>query len=135
MGRLAEAHYFGAAIAFPQLLVPNAIRNDQAFLACAITSLSDRILSIFIATEAAHAVRNDRCGATQWRPSMSGMQIRFEDGAAYDRGMGQWSRVAGNVFLDWVAPEPGLRWVDVGCGSGAFSELMTQRCAPAEIQG
>ena len=66
---------------------------------------------------------------------MSGLQIRFEDGAAYDRAMGQWSLIAGNVFLDWLAPETGLRWLDVGCGSGAFSELIALRCAPAESQG
>src|ERR1700733_8762580 len=62
-------------------------------------------------------------------------RIRFDDGAAYDQGMGRWSLIAGNVFLDWLAPNPGLRWVDVGCGSGAFSELVALRCAPAESQG
>ena len=61
--------------------------------------------------------------------------IRFDDGAAYERGMGSWSRLAGQIFLDWLAPSPGLRWIDVGCGSGAFTELLVQRCAPAEIQG
>jgi ubiquinone/menaquinone biosynthesis C-methylase UbiE len=66
---------------------------------------------------------------------MSEPRIRFEDGAAYDQGMGRWSLIAGNVFLDWLAPEAGLRWIDVGCGSGAFSELVVQKCAPAEIQG
>jgi SAM-dependent methyltransferase len=62
-------------------------------------------------------------------------QIRFEDGAAYERMMGVWSRLAGDIFLDWVAPPPGLRWIDVGCGNGAFTELLCQRCAPAEIHG
>jgi SAM-dependent methyltransferase len=61
--------------------------------------------------------------------------IRFEDGAAYDRGMGRWSLLAGEVFLDWLAPQRGARWIDVGCGSGAFSELLYQRRAPAEVQG
>ena len=61
--------------------------------------------------------------------------IRFDDGAAYERGMGVWSRLAGNVFLDWLAPAPDLQWVDVGCGSGAFTEAVLQRCTPAEIQG
>ena len=61
--------------------------------------------------------------------------IRFDDGAAYDRGMGVWSQLAGQVFLDWLAPSSGLRWIDIGCGSGAFTELLAQRCAPAEIQG
>ena len=62
-------------------------------------------------------------------------QIRFEDGDAYERSMGVWSRLAGEVFLDWLGPSPGLRWVDVGCGSGAFTELIVQRCAPKEAQG
>src|SRR5262249_30678828 len=45
---------------------------------------------------------------------MSEPQIRFDDGAAYERMMGTWSRLAGAVFLDWLKPAPGLRWVDVG---------------------
>lgn len=66
---------------------------------------------------------------------MAETQFRFDDGAAYERMMGTWSRLAGDVFLDWLAPNPGLRWVDVGCGNGAFSELIVERCAPAEVQG
>jgi SAM-dependent methyltransferase len=62
-------------------------------------------------------------------------QIRFDDGAAYERMMGIWSRHAGMVFIDWFAPAPGLKWIDVGCGNGAFSELLVERCAPAEVQG
>jgi SAM-dependent methyltransferase len=61
--------------------------------------------------------------------------IRFEDGAAYERMMGVWSRLAGAVFLDWFAAPTGLRWVDVGCGNGAFTELLFDRCKPAEVQG
>src|SRR5215472_4348602 len=43
--------------------------------------------------------------------------------------------VAGRVFLDWPSPATGLRWIDVGCGSGAFTEQLIQCCAPAETQG
>ena len=66
---------------------------------------------------------------------MAEPQIRFEDGAAYERMMGIWSRLAGDIFLDWLAPRPGLRWIDVGCGNGAFTERIVERCAPAEVQG
>jgi ubiquinone/menaquinone biosynthesis C-methylase UbiE len=62
-------------------------------------------------------------------------QIRYDDGAAYERMMGAWSRLAGEIFLDWLAPPPGLRWIDIGCGSGAFTKLLIERCAPAEVQG
>src|SRR3954469_7908029 len=66
---------------------------------------------------------------------MAEPQIRFDDGAGYERMMGKWSRIAGDVFLQWLKPAAGLRWIDVGCGNGAFTELLTERYAPAEIQG
>jgi SAM-dependent methyltransferase len=62
-------------------------------------------------------------------------EIRFRDGAAYERYMGVWSRSAGDAFLDWLRPRPGLRWLDVGCGSGAFTETLAARCAPASLHG
>jgi len=66
---------------------------------------------------------------------MAEHEIRFDDGAAYERMMGVWSRLAGDIFLEWLAPRSGLRWIDIGCGSGAFTELLFERCAPAEVQG
>lgn len=66
---------------------------------------------------------------------MSEQPIRFDDGASYERMMGAWSRAVGDVFLDWLSPQPGRNWVDVGCGSGAFTELLCQRCAPASVRG
>jgi SAM-dependent methyltransferase len=62
-------------------------------------------------------------------------QIRFDDGAAYERYMGKWSQLAGETFLDWLAPPSGLRWLDVGCGNGAFTEMLVERCAPVSVQG
>jgi ubiquinone/menaquinone biosynthesis C-methylase UbiE len=66
---------------------------------------------------------------------MTEQQIRFDDGAAYERMMGAWSRLAGEIFLDWLAPRTGLKWIDVGCGNGAFTELIVAKGAPAEVQG
>jgi SAM-dependent methyltransferase len=66
---------------------------------------------------------------------MAQRSIRFDDGAAYERMMAVWSRSAGQVFLDWLSPAAGLRWIDVGCGNGAFTELIVQRCAPSAVQG
>ncbi|MEI8144222.1 MAG: methyltransferase domain-containing protein [Alphaproteobacteria bacterium] len=66
---------------------------------------------------------------------MSQPTIPFQDGAAYERMMGRWSRLAGETFLDWVQAPSGLNWVDVGCGNGAFTELIVERTAPASIQG
>ena len=59
----------------------------------------------------------------------------FTDGAAYERLMGRWSRRAGDVFLKWLEAPKGLRWLDVGCGTGVFTEQVIQGCAPAAVVG
>src|SRR4029453_10836848 len=94
---------------------------------------------------------------------MAEPQIRFDDGAAYERMMGVWSRLAGDILLDWLArarvlpggdrglrhagrlagkisldwpaPRSDRRWSDVGCGNAAFTDLIEKRHAPAEVQG
>lgn len=66
---------------------------------------------------------------------MTEPQIRFDDGAAYEDFMGKWSQLAGDTFLHWLAPPPGLNWLDVGCGNGAFTELLVARCAPVAVHG
>ncbi len=65
---------------------------------------------------------------------MAEQQFRFNDGAAYEQMMGAWSRRAGQAFLDWLALPAGLSWIDIGCGSGAFTELLVERCAPAAVE-
>lgn len=62
-------------------------------------------------------------------------EIRFDDGAAYERLMGRWSRLAGEQFLDWLDAPEASHWIDVGCGNGAFTELLLERCRPASVQG
>jgi SAM-dependent methyltransferase len=57
----------------------------------------------------------------------------FVDGEAYERRMGRWTRLAGEAFLDWLDAPLGLQWLDVGCGNGAFNEVLTARCVPAQI--
>ncbi|MFT5511277.1 MAG: ubiquinone/menaquinone biosynthesis C-methylase UbiE, partial [Hyphomicrobiaceae bacterium] len=66
---------------------------------------------------------------------MSENKSYFPDSQAYELGIGQWSRVAGKIFLDWLGLPPGLGWLDVGCGTGAFTELVIDRNAPGAISG
>ena len=57
----------------------------------------------------------------------------FTDGEAYERLMGRWSRLVGEVFLDWFDVPKGLRWLDVGCGNGAFTEELIAHCTPSTV--
>jgi SAM-dependent methyltransferase len=56
-------------------------------------------------------------------------------GDSYDAYMGRWSRVIAPHFLEWLALPAGLDWLDVGCGTGALSETILSRCAPARLRG
>lgn len=47
--------------------------------------------------------------------------------------MGRWSRAAGEAFVDWLSLPQGLRWLDVGCGTGAFTQVIHDRCSPQQV--
>lgn len=66
---------------------------------------------------------------------MSAPTIKFDDGAVYERMMGKWSGLAGRAFIDWLSPPPNLRWVDIGCGNGAFTQLLVEHCTPMTVEG
>ncbi len=57
----------------------------------------------------------------------------FTDGEAYEMLMGRWSRLVGDKFIDWLDAPKSLRWLDVGCGNGAFTEQLINHCAPAQV--
>jgi SAM-dependent methyltransferase len=64
---------------------------------------------------------------------MTATDFRFTEGAAYERFMGPWTRAVGAVFLHWLAIPAKQRWLDIGCGTGVFTELILEKTAPSEI--
>src|SRR5512141_2932819 len=65
---------------------------------------------------------------------MTDTTIRFDDGAGYEIMMGRWSLLVGERFIDWIDVPDGLRWLDIGCGNGAFTQLLVERCKPSGVQ-
>ena len=59
----------------------------------------------------------------------------FDDGEAYEQFMGRWSRELGKAFLTWMRPPETADWLDVGCGTGIFTDLISDMCAPASVIG
>jgi ubiquinone/menaquinone biosynthesis C-methylase UbiE len=64
---------------------------------------------------------------------MSESKVVFDDGDAYERLMGRWSRATGAIFLEWLAPGTDATWLDVGCGTGVFTQLVLDTCKPRSI--
>ncbi len=60
---------------------------------------------------------------------------RWEQGDRYEPYVGRWSRLVAQEFLAWLGAPAGLAWLDVGCGTGALTEAIARRCAPAHLAG
>jgi len=58
------------------------------------------------------------------------MKDSWQSGNPYEYFMGRWSKLVANGFVDWLSPVSQKRWLDVGCGSGALSEAIINKCAP-----
>lgn len=56
-------------------------------------------------------------------------------GEAYEGYVGRWSRLVAADFVRWLGVEPGRRWLDIGCGTGALTQVVVSNCRPASVQG
>lgn len=59
----------------------------------------------------------------------------FADGGAYQKFMGERSRLGGQQFVKLLDLPARLSWLDVGCGTGAFSAVILEDCDPSALIG
>lgn len=57
----------------------------------------------------------------------------WTSGKPYETYMGSWSRLIAPRFVAWLAAKPGLRWLDIGCGTGALSDAILAQADPAAV--
>jgi len=61
--------------------------------------------------------------------------ISWRSGDAYETYVGRWSRRVAEIFVDWLDVPAGLRWLDVGCGTGALAGRVAAVAAPDLLVG
>ncbi|MFD9486896.1 class I SAM-dependent methyltransferase [Streptomyces sp. NPDC059991] len=77
----------------------------------------------------------DTAGGQAERIARDGRFDVWAAGTAYERYMGRWSRTVAERFVTWLGCADGLRWLDVGCGTGALTTTVAARCGPAALLG
>ena len=60
---------------------------------------------------------------------------RWDAGSDYEVFMGRWSRLVAEKFVKQLRVPPGLRWLDVGCGTGALLDIVLDAGEPAVVAG
>src|SRR3954468_5122429 len=65
----------------------------------------------------------------------STMAESWADGHAYERFIGRWSRQVAPRFVRWLQLPAGLRWLDLGCGTGALTLAVLENAEPASVLG
>lgn len=63
------------------------------------------------------------------------MHDSWASGDAYERYVGRWSRPVAAEFVRWLGLPSGLRWMDVGCGTGALASAVLAAANPAGVRG
>lgn len=59
----------------------------------------------------------------------------WERGSPYEQYIGRWSREIAPLFLTWLDAPADRCWLDVGCGTGALSAAILNRCTPSSLIG
>ncbi len=56
-------------------------------------------------------------------------------GDRYEPYVGRWSRLVAREFLAWLAVPSGRDWLDVGCGTGALTQVILDVADPRAVRG
>jgi ubiquinone/menaquinone biosynthesis C-methylase UbiE len=62
------------------------------------------------------------------------LQDSWSGADAYEDYMGRWSRMMALEVLNWLNQPPGMRWADIGCGTGALTAAILETAAPGSVQ-
>lgn len=54
---------------------------------------------------------------------------------AYGWRVGRWSRMVGRSLVEWLNRPAGLRWLDIGCGTGSLSQAILETSGANRLVG
>ena len=56
-------------------------------------------------------------------------------GDLYEPYIGRWSRLVAREFLSWLSVPADMDWLDVGCGTGALTQVILETATPHSVTG
>ena len=65
---------------------------------------------------------------------MEGKDV-WDAGNLYEPYVGRWSRLVAREFLSWLSVPADKDWLDVGCGTGALTQVILETAMPHAVRG
>ena len=59
----------------------------------------------------------------------------WADGTLYEPYIGRWSRLVAKEMLRWLSLPVEKDWLDVGCGTGALTQIILEHGFPRAVMG
>jgi SAM-dependent methyltransferase len=60
--------------------------------------------------------------------------VAWTNAEHYEPYIGRWSRLVAPRFVRWLDVDPGARWLETGCGTGALTAAIVAGAAPAHVR-
>ena len=65
---------------------------------------------------------------------MEGKDV-WDAGDLYEPYVGRWSRLVAREFLSWLSVPADMDWLDVGCGTGALTQVILETATASRRDG
>ena len=57
----------------------------------------------------------------------------WDDTQGYEMYVGRWSNLISLDFVDWLNSQSNLKWLEIGCGTGALTKALAEKCSPSYL--
>lgn len=64
---------------------------------------------------------------------MTNTKEQWDNTQGYDLYVGRWSKLISQDFVEWLNPKANLKWLEIGCGTGALTSIIVDKCSPAYL--
>lgn len=61
-------------------------------------------------------------------------KLSWNDTNGYELYVGRWSRLVSMDFIHWLDPRSDLKWLEVGCGTGALTSAILNSAHPQRVK-